>query len=36
MKTDSISKRIYLMSDRQLRWLKTLVDRACAKRGIEG
>jgi hypothetical protein len=34
MKTDSIAKRVYLMSDRQILWLKHLVDRAIMKRGL--
>ena len=34
MGTDSIAKRVYLMSDRQLLWLNKIIARAIIKRGL--
>ena len=33
--TDSIAKRVYLMTDKQLIWLNKIIARAMVKRGIE-
>jgi len=32
--TTSIQKRVYLMTDKQLRWLNKIINRAMLKRGL--
>lgn len=33
--TDSIAKRVYLMTDKQLVWLNKIIARAMIKRGLK-
>ena len=35
MKTDPIAKRVYLMTDKQILWLHTIIVRAMTKRGLD-
>jgi len=35
LSTDSIAKRVYLMTDKQLIWLNKIITRAMVKRGLE-